>query len=88
MIQYVKDPQNGMKDDEKISVVFSYIQGTKVDNWVQNFFDKFYNEDHEDDMVWKCMFATVSQKIKERFVDLNLKQHAQIQIDALVQGSD
>ena len=58
MIQYIEDTRNSMKDDTKISIVFSYIQGDKVNDWVQNFLNEYYNDEVDDKLAWRTTFVT------------------------------
>lgn len=86
MNMYVSDLANKLSTDgQKLNVVFSYIWGTQVDNWVESIFDAYYNNTINR---WSKIYAELVLVIKEWFVDVTLVQQVQIQIDQLVQEAE
>ena len=48
LFAYIRDPRNRITtDDERIDIALSYIEGPKVQDWIQNLYDSYYDKNWE-----------------------------------------
>lgn len=64
----------------------SLCQGDAIEDFIQNYFDKHYNENEHD--PWNMGYQTIHQHLKEQFTVSNLVHLVQVKIEALTQGAD
>lgn len=71
--------------EQKINVLFSYIEGIDIDGWVENYYDQYYDKDkiEKSKSPWSIHYTRVHNDLKERFTDANLVHQAQIKIELL-----
>ncbi|KIK51848.1 hypothetical protein GYMLUDRAFT_127499, partial [Collybiopsis luxurians FD-317 M1] len=53
-------------DDERIDIALSYIEGPKVQDWIQNLHDSYYNKNQE---TWGITWAWFKQVLNNQFLD-------------------
>ena len=64
---YIDDPRNRVTTNkERINIAFSYIEGPKVAEWVQNYYKEFYDEDEAN---WMVMWRAVKKDLDKQFLD-------------------
>ena len=82
---YIRDPRNALlTDNERIEVVMSYIRGTKIEDWKQNYHENKYDDSTGEWLLGWNDFVT---DLIEFFVDANEQRLAQERITSLRQGT-
>ena len=83
LFAYIRDPRNRVQsDNERIDIAISYMRGTKVKGWVQNYSDDHFNDTNE---TWDVSWKDFKDALNAAFLDKGRVQNAQERLEHLQQ---
>lgn len=74
-LRYQKVPE-----DEKIDILLLYVGGPKVDTWVTNIYDDYYDQNGEQ---WMLSLLLLKRRMDEQFIDAGVQRQAQAKLENL-----
>lgn len=64
---WISDERNKVHyDNEQINITLSYMDGDKILDWVQNFFDKEWSVVRQK---WNCTYDALMEKLDAHYLD-------------------
>src|SRR6201989_1739619 len=83
MLTYLDDRRHGsLYDEERIDIVLLYIDGPKVNDWIQNIYDEYHEKGE-----WEITFSWFLKELDKNFTDTKREEKAREQIRTMRQKS-
>lgn len=80
---YIDDPRNRIvNDNERINIVLSFMEGSSVNDWIQNLYDASYDEQNRG---WQCSWQEFIEELNEAFLDSQREEKACQELETMRQ---
>lgn len=86
LIAWLTDEKNKIcSDHERINIALSYMDGEKVSDWIQNYYENNFSQTH---LIWRTTWSSFITKLDETFLDTARHADARVRFERARQGKD